>query len=265
MNPGFRPADGPAPRRAAAALRLVRIAHTIVWAVLASCVVAIPVLALRGRLGLATALSLVVLVEVGILAANRWRCPLTPIAARYTDDRRPNFDIYLPAWLARYNKEIFGSLYVAGLLTLAASWAVGRDQANPTAAAGVRAARLAQNAALAARSLDSAAAFWTNDVVAVTSRGGVLRGKEAYREAFAGDSVMVYVRTPERIELSTGWPLAWEDGSWTGRRGAEGPVLLSGRYAAQWHRVRGRWLIRSEVFVGLGCSGDPCAWPVQTP
>jgi hypothetical protein len=29
------------------------------------------------------------------------RCPLTGIAARYTDDRRDNFDIYLPPWLAR--------------------------------------------------------------------------------------------------------------------------------------------------------------------
>ena len=36
--------------------------------------------------------------------------------ARYTDDRRPNFDIYLPSWLARYNKQIFGSLFAAGIL-----------------------------------------------------------------------------------------------------------------------------------------------------
>ena len=26
-----------------------------------------------------------------------------------------NFDIYLPLLIARYNKEIFGTLYVAGL------------------------------------------------------------------------------------------------------------------------------------------------------
>lgn len=36
--------------------------------------------------------------------------------ARYTDDRRDNFDIYLPLLMARYNKEIFGTLYVAGLV-----------------------------------------------------------------------------------------------------------------------------------------------------
>jgi hypothetical protein len=40
---------------------------------------------------------------------NASRCPL------HTDDRRDNFDIYLPLLMARYNKEIFGTLYVAGL------------------------------------------------------------------------------------------------------------------------------------------------------
>jgi len=49
---------------------------------------------------------------------NRWRCPLTAVAARYTDDRRANFDMYLPEWLARYNKQIFGPLYALGVAYL---------------------------------------------------------------------------------------------------------------------------------------------------
>lgn len=63
------------------------------------------------------------LVEVAVLALNAWRCPLTGVAARYTDDRRDNFDIYLPLWLARYNKHIFGSLFVGGILAAWALWA----------------------------------------------------------------------------------------------------------------------------------------------
>jgi hypothetical protein len=59
-----------------------------------------------------------VFVEVAVLAVNGGRCPLTAVAARYTDDRRDNFDIYLPLWLARYNKLIFGTLFVVGLLLL---------------------------------------------------------------------------------------------------------------------------------------------------
>ena len=153
------------------------------------------------------------------------------------------------------------SLFVALLLAPAAALA----QPAPRAVAEVRAARLAQNAAIAAHSLDSVATFWVNDVVIVSSRGGVVRGKDAYRQAFAGDSTMIYVRTPARIEASAAWPLVWEEGTWVGQRGAAGATVLGGRYAAQWHRIAGRWLIRSEVYVALTCSGDPCSWPVQSP
>jgi hypothetical protein len=45
-----------------------------------------------------------------VLIANDESCPLTGVAARYTVDRRDNFDIYLPEWLARHNKLIFGSI-----------------------------------------------------------------------------------------------------------------------------------------------------------
>ena len=103
-------------------LRVIRLAHTVVWAGFAACIAAIPILALQGRFRLAALLALIVLGEVVVLAINRWRCPLTPIAARYTEDRRANFDIYLPEWLARYNKEIFGPLYLAGVTFLAVRW-----------------------------------------------------------------------------------------------------------------------------------------------
>jgi hypothetical protein len=101
----------PAARR----LRAIRVLHTAVWAVFAGCIVAIPVLASQGRSGVAAVLAALVLGEVVVLWLNRWSCPLTAVAARYTDDRSANFDIYLPAWLARYNKQIFGPLYVAGV------------------------------------------------------------------------------------------------------------------------------------------------------
>jgi hypothetical protein len=138
-------------------------------------------------------------------------------------------------------------------------------QPGSQAIAEVRAARLAQNAAIAARLVDSVATFWSTDVVIVASRGRVMRGKDEYRQAFSGDSVIVYVRTPNHIEAATAWPLVWEEGTWIGHRGVGGPAVIGGRYAAQWHRVAGRWLIRSEVFVALTCSGDPCTWPVQSP
>lgn len=103
-------------------LRLIKLVHTVVWAVFAGCIFAIPVLTAQGRFRGAAVLAAIVLAEVIVLAVNRWRCPLTSIAGRYTDDRRANFDIYLPEWLARYNKEIFGTLYVAGVAYLLVRW-----------------------------------------------------------------------------------------------------------------------------------------------
>ena len=106
----------------AVSLRIVKVTHTVAWAFFAGCILALPVVAWRGDFTEATVLIGIVLVEVLILIANGMRCPLTDVAARFTEDRRDNFDIYLPLWLARYNKVIFGSLFVAGLIVTLVRW-----------------------------------------------------------------------------------------------------------------------------------------------
>ena len=106
-------------------LRAIKVVHTLAWALFAGCIVAIPIVAWRGDFSLAAILIGIVFVEVLVLLDNRLRCPLTDVAARYTDDRRDNFDIYLPLWLARYNKQIFGTLYVLGIIVTAILWQRG--------------------------------------------------------------------------------------------------------------------------------------------
>ncbi len=103
-------------------LRVVKLVHTIAWAFFVACIVATPYFAWTGRFDVAFLLNGVVFVESLIIALNKWRCPLTDVAERYTSDRHANFDIYLPLWLARYNKEIFGPLFGAGLLFTVARW-----------------------------------------------------------------------------------------------------------------------------------------------
>ncbi|MGH9423324.1 MAG: hypothetical protein ACRD3J_25345 [Thermoanaerobaculia bacterium] len=103
-------------------LRAIKLAHTAVWAFFAGCIVAIPICALVQRLDIAVTLIAIVFIEVLVLLFNGWRCPLTGIAARYTEERRDNFDIYLPEWLARHNKVIFGMLYLLGILVTLARW-----------------------------------------------------------------------------------------------------------------------------------------------
>ena len=96
-------------------LRAIKALHTLVWAVFVGAIVATPACAAAGKLRAAWGLIGFVFLEVVVLAANRMRCPLTDVAGRYTAERQDNFDIYLPLWLARHNKEIFGGLYVAGI------------------------------------------------------------------------------------------------------------------------------------------------------
>jgi hypothetical protein len=108
---------------AAESLRTVKVLHTIVWAFFAASILAIPALAWTGRYRVALICIAIVLGEVLVLAFNGWRCPLTGVAARYTDDRSANFDIYLPEWLARRNKLIFGLLYIFGIAFTLIRWA----------------------------------------------------------------------------------------------------------------------------------------------
>jgi hypothetical protein len=104
------------------ALRAVKLAHTLIWALFAGCILVLPIVAWRRNFIAAAVLIAVVFVEVLVLMVNGLRCPLTDVAARYTDDRRDNFDIYLPIGIARYNKQIFGSLFLAGILFTMAMW-----------------------------------------------------------------------------------------------------------------------------------------------
>jgi polyferredoxin len=106
-----------------ARLKAIKVAHTVVWAFFAGCIVAIPLASWGGMHRTAAWLAAIVFVEVVILGVNAWSCPLTSLAARYTNDRRENFDIYLPLWLARHNKLIFGSLYLAGVAFALVRWA----------------------------------------------------------------------------------------------------------------------------------------------
>ncbi|MDR3740043.1 MAG: glycosyltransferase family 2 protein [Terracidiphilus sp.] len=103
-------------------LVMLKLAHTAVWAIFALAILAIPILGALGHFRAALWLAAIVLCECLTLSLNRWRCPISNVADRLTEDRSPNYDIYLPEWLARWNKEIFGTLFVLGLLKLAEEW-----------------------------------------------------------------------------------------------------------------------------------------------
>jgi hypothetical protein len=45
-------------------------------------------------------------------------CPVTLVARKYSSSDRDNFDIYLPEWLARYNKQVYSSIVVLIMIIL---------------------------------------------------------------------------------------------------------------------------------------------------
>lgn len=102
----------------------IKLLHTAIWLFFAGCIVAIPFAGARRQFRLAAKLTGLVLVECAVLAINRGRCPLTDMAGRYTEDRRGNFDIYLPLWLAQRNKTIFGTLFAMGELFVFGRWLI---------------------------------------------------------------------------------------------------------------------------------------------
>ncbi|MCA8911786.1 MAG: hypothetical protein KDB82_08780 [Planctomycetes bacterium] len=105
-------------------LNLVRAVHTVVWVFFVGVILALPVLGWFGCFGWALVGIGLVVFEGAVLLANRGRCPLTNIAARYTESREPNFDIYLPAWLAKNNKLIFTTLFLLGCGFVLWRWVV---------------------------------------------------------------------------------------------------------------------------------------------
>ena len=103
-------------------LTAIKLLHTVIWAFLAATILALPVAGVLRRFRWAAILSVIVLLECGALAVNGGRCPLTDLAAQYTDERASNFDIYLPNWLASRNKTIFGTLFVVNELIVLWCW-----------------------------------------------------------------------------------------------------------------------------------------------
>jgi hypothetical protein len=104
------------PRLETRRLRTIKLLHTAIWAFFVACIVGLPLAGFLRRFDWALILTALILVECGVLAVNGGRCPLTDVAARFSPDRHDAFDIYLPGWLARRNRVIFGSIFVLGEL-----------------------------------------------------------------------------------------------------------------------------------------------------
>ncbi|MCL2574168.1 MAG: hypothetical protein FWE34_06440 [Defluviitaleaceae bacterium] len=97
-------------------LILIKLAHTLIWAILVAAILYVLYAGIFDSVGLLAWLCVgLVIVEGVILEVCKWKCPLTLLARKYTDNQYIGFDIFLPTWLAKYNKVIFSTLFSVGL------------------------------------------------------------------------------------------------------------------------------------------------------
>ncbi|GLU56919.1 hypothetical protein [Dyadobacter frigoris] len=97
----------------AAKLILVKILHTIIWLFFNIVIFYMLYAAVANKLDkyLWACYGLVFL-EGTILIIFKNVCPVTLLASNYSRSKKDNFDIYLPNWLARFNKQIYISIVV---------------------------------------------------------------------------------------------------------------------------------------------------------
>lgn len=53
-----------------------------------------------------------IILEFVVLLFFKMMCPLTIMAQKYSNSTTENFDIYLPNWLAKYNKQIYTTFFI---------------------------------------------------------------------------------------------------------------------------------------------------------
>ena len=92
-------------------LTIIKIIHTLIWvffnAVIFYMLYAVVVNKLDIWLWMGYGLFIL---EGVVLLLFKFFCPLTVLARKYSDSTKHNFDIYIPNWLAKYNKLIYTSI-----------------------------------------------------------------------------------------------------------------------------------------------------------
>ena len=105
--------------KASSTLTLIKLIHTLIWLFFNVVIFYLGYAVITNRIDqwVWICLGLIVLEGLTLLVFKRM-CPITLIARRYSDSTRDNFDIYLPNWLARYNKEIYTTIVIIFVLIL---------------------------------------------------------------------------------------------------------------------------------------------------
>ena len=94
-------------------LIIIKIIHTLVWLFFNVVLFYMAYAVIINKIDkfIWIGMGLIVLEGIVLLIFNKV-CPLTIIARKYSDSTKDNFDIYLPNWLAKWNKLIYTALFI---------------------------------------------------------------------------------------------------------------------------------------------------------
>jgi hypothetical protein len=101
-------------------LTLIRTIHTLIWVFFNFVIFYMLYAAIAHRLDRWLWMGYgFIFLEGLILFVFKSHCPLNLLARKYTSSTKANFDIYLPAWLAKYTKSIYTTIFaIVCIITL---------------------------------------------------------------------------------------------------------------------------------------------------
>jgi hypothetical protein len=101
-------------------LTLIKIIHTAIWIFFNVVIFYMLYAAIANKLDRWLWIGYgFVFLEGLILLMFKSHCPLNLLARHYTNSTKDNFDIYLPAWLAKYTKLIYTTIFaIITIITL---------------------------------------------------------------------------------------------------------------------------------------------------
>lgn len=113
----------------------------------------------------------------------------------------------------------------------------------------IKQSRENSNTAIIKGDVPGIAKYWMEDIIVISGEGGQYIGKKilikVFKEMFVADPP-VFERIPSVITIGDSGILAWETGTWNYKT-----ETFRGNYSAMWRKIKGQWLIQSELFVSL--------------
>lgn len=100
-------------------LILIKLLHTAIWLFFNVVIFYLLYAAIANKIDKWVWICIGLIAMEGIvLLVFKNLCPVTIVARNYSQSEKANFDIYLPNWLAKYNKLIYSLIVLVAIIIL---------------------------------------------------------------------------------------------------------------------------------------------------